>query len=206
MAKRAVGKKQPRERDRLPLKTRVVVLTEAGYRCAVPTCRNILALDMHHIWEVSAGGTDDPANLIALCPTCHALYHRGTIKSESIYAYKAMLVAITRAFDVEAIDRLLFLESCKKDFLVVSGDGLLHFSRLIAAGLATVEQKSNNNWQLVTYAVNIHDKGRQMIEAWRQGDRTRLRQVMGGVVPGGTSVSPQLGRKSGGRKVALSSA
>ena len=30
-----------------------------------------------------------------------------------------MLVAITRAFDVEAIDRLLFLESCKKDLLYV---------------------------------------------------------------------------------------
>jgi hypothetical protein len=140
---------------------------------------------MHHIWEVSAGGGDDSANLIALCPTCHALYHRGTIKAESIYVYKSMLVAITRAFDVEAIDRLLFLESCKKDFLVVSGDGLLHFARLIAAGLATAEQKSNNNWQLVTYAVNIHDKGRQLIEAWKKGDRTRLGQVMGGPIPGG---------------------
>lgn len=179
-----MSKAKPRERDNLPLKTKVIVLTESGYRCAVPTCRNILALDMHHIWEVSAGGRDDPSNLIALCPTCHALYHRGTIKAESIYVYKSMLVSITRAFDVEAIDRLLFLESCKKDFLVVSGDGLLHFSRLIAAGFATVERKSNNNWQLVTYAVNIHDKGRQLIDAWKQGDRTLLRQVMGGPVPG----------------------
>ena len=150
-------KAKPRERKGLPLQTRVIVLTESGYRCAVPTCRNILALDMHHIWEVSGGGSDDPSNLIALCPTCHALYHRGTIKAESIYVYKSMLIAITRAFDVEAIDRLLFLESCKKNFLVVSGDGLLYFSRLIVAGLATVEQKSNNNWQLVKYVVNIHD-------------------------------------------------
>jgi len=64
--------------------------------------------------EVSAGGSDDPTNLIALCSFCHDLYHRGTIKAESIYVYKSMLVAITRAFDVEAIDRLLFLESCRK--------------------------------------------------------------------------------------------
>lgn len=199
-----MNKAKPGERKNLPLKTQVIVLTESGYRCAVPTCRNILALDMHHIWEVFAGGSNEPSNLIALCPTCHALYHRGTIKADSIYAYKAMLVAITRAFDVEAIDRLLFLESCKKDFLVVSGDGLLHFSRLVAAGLATVEQKSNNNWQIVTYAVNIHDKGRQLIEAWREGDRTRLRQVMGGVVPGGASVGarPQLSEKARARKVA----
>ncbi len=114
MAKKPKSKSKPRERENLPLKTRVIVLTESGYRCAVPTCRNILALDMHHIWEVSVGGTDAPSNLIALCPTDHALYHRGTIKQESIYAWKAMLVAITRAFDVEAIDKLLFLESCKK--------------------------------------------------------------------------------------------
>ena len=42
-----------------------------------------------------------------------------------------MLVALTGAFDQEAIDRLLFLESREQDFLVVSGDGLLHFARLI---------------------------------------------------------------------------
>jgi hypothetical protein len=192
-----MAKAKPSERKNLSLKTRVIVLTESGYRCAVPTCRNILALDMHHIWEVSVGGSDDPSNLIALCPTCHALYHRGHISADSIYAYKAMLVAITRAFDVEAIDQLLFLESCKKDFLVVSGDGLLHFSRLIAAGLATGEQKSNNNWQLVTYAVNIHAKGRKLVEAWRQGDRALLRQLMGGVVPGGTGSAKVNGRSSG---------
>lgn len=189
------------ERKNLSLKTQVIVLTESGYRCAVPTCRTILALDLHHIWEVSAGGGNDPSNLIALCPTCHALYHRGTIKADSIYAYKAMLVAITRAFDVEAIDRLLFLESCKKDFLVVSGDGLLHFSRLIAAGLATGEQKSNNNWQLVTYAVNLNDKGRQLISAWRLGDRTRLREVMGGIQRDASRQSSPRSRRKAGPKI-----
>jgi hypothetical protein len=169
-----------RERDNLPLKTRLIVLAEAGYRCAVPTCRNILALDVHHIWEVSAGGGDDPENLIALCPMCHALYHRGTIDPDAVYMYKAMLVAITCAFDLEAIDRLLFLESCKQDSLIVSGDGVLHFDRLIAAGLASMDMKSNNNWQIVTYAVNISAKGRQLIEAWKQGDRTRVKEVIGG--------------------------
>jgi len=141
-------------------------------------------MDMHHIWEVSAGGGDEPANLIALCPTCHALYHRGSISQESIYAYKAMLVAINRAFDLEAIDRLLFLNMCSEDYLILSGDGVLHFARLIAAGLATVKMKANNNWLIVTYAVNISDRGRQLVEAWVQGDRTRLVQALGGPVLG----------------------
>src|SRR5262245_36953481 len=121
----------PRERTKLPFKTVTIVLTEAGYRCAVPTCRGILALDMHHIWEVARGGGDEPSNLIALCPTCHALYHRGDISPDSIYAYKAMLVAISRAFDLEAVDLLMFLSMCPTDYLVVTGDGLLHFGRLI---------------------------------------------------------------------------
>lgn len=183
MSKKAAGREKPRERTNLPLKTREILLTECGYRCAVPRCRNILALDMHHIWELNAGGSDDPSNLIALCPTCHALYHRGTISVGAIHTYKAMLVAISRAFDLDAIDRLLFLESVTKDFLVVTGDGLLHFGRLIAAGLATVEQKSNNNWQIVTYTVNISDRGRLIIEAWKEGDRTRLKKAIGGPVP-----------------------
>ncbi len=175
-----------RERKSLPLKTVAIVLTEAGYRCAVPTCRGILALDIHHIWEVNAGGGDEPSNLIPLCPTCHALCHRGTISPDSIYVYKAMLVAISRAFDLEAIDRLLFLSLLPTtDYLVLSGDGVLHFARLITANLATVTLKANNAWQLVTYTVNISEKGRQLVEAWRQGDRIRLAQTLSGPAPTG---------------------
>jgi hypothetical protein len=180
MAKRTgKSRSQPRERNKLPLETRVILLTESGYKCAVPICRGILALDMHHIWEVSAGGGDDPSNLIALCPTCHAMYHRGTIKQESIYLWKAMLVAMTRAFDLQSIDMLLFLETCKRDFLIVSGDGALHFGRLVAGGLASIDQKANNNWQFVTYAVNISEKGRQLVHAWKQGNRIQLRKILG---------------------------
>jgi HNH endonuclease len=174
----------PRERKNLPIKTRTALLTEAGYRCAVPRCRQILAMDMHHIYEVHEGGSDDLSNLIALCSYCHDLYHRGTISRDSIFAYKAMLVAISRAFDIDAVDRLLFLAPLPKDYLIVSGDGVLHFARLIAANLATVELKTNNNDQIVTYAINISENGRQIIEAWRQGDRTRLKQILGGPVPG----------------------
>jgi hypothetical protein len=95
-----------------------------------------------------------------------------------------MLVALSRGFDLEAVDRLLFLLMCEKDFLVVSGDGLVRFSRLIAAGLASVEQKANNNWQIVSYAINISKRGKQIIEAWKSGDRLRLKQTLGGPIPG----------------------
>lgn len=110
--------------------------------------------------------------------------HRRYMSRDEIYAYKAMLVAISRAFDLDAVDRLLFLRPLKKDTLVVSGDGLLHFGRLISAGLVTFTQKANNNWQIVTYSLNISERGSQIVDAWRQGDRTRLKQIIGGPVPG----------------------
>ena len=71
-------------RTKVPSSVIREVLIEAGYRCAVPTCRNILALDLHHIIEVQEGGINEQANLLALCPTCHALYTRGNIPKEAI--------------------------------------------------------------------------------------------------------------------------
>jgi hypothetical protein len=167
-----------RLREDIGLKTKTLVLTEAGYRCALPTCREILLLDLHHIWEVSEGGGDEASNLIALCPTCHALYHRGRIRVESIYAWKAMLIAIGRAFDVQTIDRLLFLDSLDDDFLIVSGDGLLHFDRVLAAGFATAVQKANNQFQLVSYSVNITEKGRMLIAAWKGGNISEIENAL----------------------------
>jgi hypothetical protein len=170
--------KKGRPREDIGLTTKTLLLTEAGYRCAVPTCREILLLDMHHIWEVAQGGGDEVNNLIALCPTCHALYHRGKISVESIYAWKAMLIAIGRAFDVQTIDRLLFLGGLDHDFLIVSGDGLLHFDSVLAAGFATVEQKANNQFQLVSYSVNITEKGKMLIAAWKGGNITQIENAL----------------------------
>jgi hypothetical protein len=70
------------------------VLTEAGYKCANPTCQTTLALDHHHIVHVSESGTNEISNLLALCPTCHSLHHRGTISDRSIAKWKERVVAL----------------------------------------------------------------------------------------------------------------
>ncbi|MCD6215070.1 MAG: HNH endonuclease [Candidatus Desulfofervidus sp.] len=44
----------------------------------------MFAIDIHHIIEVVEGGDNELANLIALCLTCHALFHRGIISRDSI--------------------------------------------------------------------------------------------------------------------------
>jgi hypothetical protein len=167
---------------RLPRQTitnqkRTAVLTESGYRCAVPTCRNILAIDLHHIEEVSEGGGNELGNLIALCPTCHALFHRGTISRDAIYSWKSLLVSLNLAFDKDAIDNLLFLKCEGIEHLKVSGDGVLRFSRLIAANLVGFRLYMKNG-PILIYQLGLTPKGNQLIEAWQAGDREGVAQAI----------------------------
>lgn len=111
--------RNPVERKNIAPKMKLELLTEAGFRYAVPTCRDLLVLDLHHIYKVAEGGGNEVSNLIALCPTCHDLYHRGHISRSSVFAWKSMLVAINRAFDLESIDRLMFLEKQPQGYLIV---------------------------------------------------------------------------------------
>lgn len=153
------------------------VLTEAGYRCAVPTCRTILAIDLHHIIEVEEGGPNELSNLLALCPTCHALYTRGTISKDAINVWKTILVALNHAFDQESISNLLFLKRTISNEVAVSGDGVLKFSHLIASGLA-IHQLVSQNGPLYTYVVRLTTKGNRIIDAWYSGNRESVRQAL----------------------------
>jgi len=169
------------DRKKVSRDVTTTVLTESGYRCAVPTCRNILAIDLHHMEKVSEGGSNDANNLLPLCPTCHALFHRGVISRESIYTWKAGLVAINRAFDVEAVDNLLFLKklpSASPSFeFAVSGDGVLRFARLIAADLVRFKLLVRNG-PLFTYQVFLSEKGHLLINAWQRGNRQAFYQAL----------------------------
>lgn len=40
--------------------------------------------DIHHITQVSDGGTNNTNNLIVLCPNCHKLAHMGLITKEEL--------------------------------------------------------------------------------------------------------------------------
>ena len=72
------------KRSTIPLATQRLVLHESGYRCANPVCRTILTLEIHHLDYVADGGSDDPSNLVPLCPNCHTLHHTGTIPKASL--------------------------------------------------------------------------------------------------------------------------
>jgi hypothetical protein len=177
LAKPAKKKSSRAKRTTIPLDVRAAVLTEAGYRCAVPTCRGILALDIHHMVQVSEGGGNVVGNLLALCLNCHGLYHRGTISKESIYVWKSVLVSLTRAFDVIALDQLVFLGKPETNDLRVSGDGILGFARLISAGLTTFELYRENG-PLFVYTVSLTPSGKQLVSAWLSGNRAAVEKAI----------------------------
>jgi len=164
-------------RTAIPASLKREVLAEAGYRCAVPTCRTILAIDLHHIVEVQEGGGNELSNLLALCPTCHALYTRETISRDAINVWKTILVALNHAFDKESISNLLFLKKTITNEIAVSGDGVLKFSHLIASGLATYQLLVQNG-PFFTYVVRLTDKGNRIIDAWFTGNREQIKQAL----------------------------
>jgi hypothetical protein len=89
-------------RPHIPDSVRDAVLCEAGYQCASPPCHTTLAIDLHHIIEISKNGESSLDNLVALCPTCHALYHRKVIPLKSIIAWKQRLIRINQGIDIKS--------------------------------------------------------------------------------------------------------
>jgi hypothetical protein len=89
-------------------------------------------------------------------------------------------VSLNAAFDREGIDNLLFLgiTSPREDH-VISGDGVLRFGSLIAAGYAEYKLLANNSNQLVSYRVSLTPKGSTLIEAWKSGNRTNIADIIG---------------------------
>ncbi len=161
------------------VKTRVrqLVLHEAGYKVSNPRCHYSTQLDVHHLHYVSEGGSDDPANLLPLCPNCHQEHHNGKIPTESLRAWKMLLLAINEAFDRRSVDMLLSI-SMLKCIKRLSGDGVLQLAPLVASGLVELCEydqyyKAGTSKPASTqqYWATLTDKGILLVEGWKRGDQ-----------------------------------
>lgn len=182
-------------RRALPVDVRRLVLHEAGYKCGNPACHSILTLDIHHLERVSDGGVDSADNLLALCPNCHALHHRGDIPAESVRAWKMLLLTINEAYDRKTLDLLATLNRVENVY--VSGDGLFSYAGLIAGGLIDVNQWGHamfdHRWgfQTPTYRVSVTERGRRLLTAWRAGDQAAAVAATAAAEPGVEGDTPQ---------------
>jgi hypothetical protein len=168
------------KRKAIPEAVKREVLAEAGYMCANPRCKNILALQMHHMVWVRDGGQNDSANLVALCGHCHDQHTRGYIPHEAIGRWKLLLQSLNQALDRESLDLLIFLRHHSAGpgswRFCVSGDGILRLARLINAGLVDpgFRQGSAGGWAggdvHGVYEPQLTDRGLRLVEAWREGN------------------------------------
>jgi len=77
-------------RPPIPRPLRREVLVESGYRCAIPTCRQI-PIEIHHIIPWATNQEHSFENLISLCRNCHGLYERDEIDRTAMQRYKTNL-------------------------------------------------------------------------------------------------------------------
>lgn len=164
-----------RVRKKVTQDVRQRVLHETGFQCANPNCRATLTLDIHHLVQVSDAGLDDPANLIGLCPNCHARHHRGPIPRESIRAWKMLAISLNEGLGRRSLDILLALD--KTGSLMSDGEGALQVASLIASGLVRLASNPHRGGEmrssqgLPAYVIELTEKGRTVVDAWKQGDQ-----------------------------------
>lgn len=195
-------KKQPKQRPQsanaakarsISAQARLEVLLEAGYRCANPVCRHVLTLELHHIEWVKDGGGRDAANLLALCPNCHALHTQGHIPHAAIQVWKGLLVSLSNphrgSADLllvlhEEEKRLAALEwpACDASIFRFSGDSLPSLAGLLNSKLLVIHAVHDNHWFGVgpppTFNVRLTDSGLALVEAWKSGDPVKLRAAL----------------------------
>jgi hypothetical protein len=181
--------KSPTKRRDPPPSVRDEVLREAGYKCANPTCRNILTLQLHHIIWVRDGGGNNATNLIALCGHCHDMHTQGHIPVSAIRHWKGLLHALNHAFNKESMDLLLYLSYPGVENIWYTGDGFLKFTGLVAAGLVEIAESqfsvgvrlSNSaptSPPMTAVRVKLSDKGKLLVDSWLKGDEAQYKAAL----------------------------
>ena len=167
-------------RKRIPSTVRQEVLIESGYKCGRPVCQNIITLQLHHMIYVRDGGKNHASDLLPLCGYCHDMHHAGHFPTEAIQLWKGLLLALNHAFDRKSMDLLNYLTK-QWDATTYSGDGVLQFAGLIAAGLARTGGGIGGGSQLnplSAHQVILTDKGKALVEAWLKGDEAKYREFL----------------------------
>ncbi|SRR5712692_812594 len=68
------------------------------------------------------------------------------------------------------------------NLILISGDGVLKFSHLIASGLVSYHLAYVSGFDCL-YTVQLTEKGERIIEAWFSGDREAVKEALGNLPP-----------------------
>ena len=147
------------------------VLMEAGYRCAIPTCKQT-PVEICHIIPYSKVRKHEFDNLIALCPNCHTRYDRKQIDLTSMQQYKANLSVINgRYSDFEQRILTFFLDNpeYKEIRLSLSGNNDIQIMNLVKDGHLEYIKELTQGFSVGIDPDKIYrltQKGREFIQHW----------------------------------------
>lgn len=144
---------------------------EAGYRCAIPTCRFPITENAHIVsWAKSKDHSY--RNVIALCPNCHTLYDSGKINRVAIVAYKKKLMFLNEVYSRFELDVLDHLKTHNRALI----PGELLVKRLLEEKLVEHEQKimtqgfGDGEEILGIFSIVLTDDGRRLLDDWSKVD------------------------------------
>ena len=158
-------------RPNIPADLKRRILMEAGYRCAIPTCRDP-ETEIVHIDPYSKVKEHRYENLIALCPTCHSRFDKKRIPRKAMVAYKKKLIFLNDVYSRFELDVLDYLKTNKR--AVIPGELLI--KRLFDEKLVQREEEImihgffNGDTVLGVFSVVLTDKGKQLLDDWGKID------------------------------------
>lgn len=157
-------------RPKIPAELKRRVLLEAGHRCAIHTCRYIDVVIIHHIIPWAKCKKHEYANLIALCPNCHAKADQGEIDRKSLRIYKANLRYAYDKFSTLEIEILFELyKEREKTVREFPSFMLILINRILDAEYVQVIPSQNKveilGMNVSPVYLRITDKGREYINS-----------------------------------------
>lgn len=90
----------PQDRPAIPRPLERELFIEAGYRCAIPTCRAVAPLQIDHIEDWAKVREHKFENMIVLCSNCHGRKGpgRGQIDRIALRQFKANLALLNHRY------------------------------------------------------------------------------------------------------------
>lgn len=157
------------KRPPIPAELERRVLVDAGHRCSIPTCRQIIC-EVHHIIPWSQVKEHKYENLICLCSNCHTLVHDGKIDRKSLRIYKHNLGLLYDKYTQFEVDLLFDLFGLTKDQFIYIPNFLYYLiRRTLEAGLLKIIKEETHmqsgQIKLSFIFLQITESGRDFISS-----------------------------------------
>ncbi|PYE14059.1 HNH endonuclease [Williamsia limnetica] len=161
------------DRPPIPAELERALMIEAGFRCAIPTCRTVFPLEIEHIEDYSVVLKHEFGNMIVLCANCHRLKGTGprSIDRKALRQIKSNLGIVNQRYnDTErrilehfaehGITGKVELPNAEVLFRYLLKDGILKAEEVPTGFWAETEDGKSH---YMTRGFELTDKGKDLV-------------------------------------------